>query len=135
MLSVGSRDTTMPWSWAFAPLTGSALVRAVRAGVTAGHGAGNVRDATSRIFTAFTRLLHSCKTAAVKFDMSADEAGGGGVETVPTLQTLINQSATNLDVVTPIKARACDALNLVRRNKSREQDDDSRVMRKGAERC
>ena len=54
---------------------------------------------------------------------------------MPTLQTLINQSTTNLDVVTPIKARACDALNLVRRSRSRGQGDDARVMRKGAERC
>jgi hypothetical protein len=54
---------------------------------------------------------------------------------VTTLQTLISQSATNIDVVAPIKARACDALNLVRKSKSRGQADDSRVMRRGAERC
>ncbi|SOX51500.1 hypothetical protein MAAFP003_161, partial [Mycobacterium ahvazicum] len=54
---------------------------------------------------------------------------------VPTLQTLINQSSTNLEVVAPIKARACDALNLVLRNRSRGQADGSRVMRRGAERC
>jgi hypothetical protein len=52
-----------------------------------------------------------------------------------SLQTLINQSTTNLDVVTPIKARACDALNLVRRNKPRGQGAEGRVMRQGAERC
>ncbi|MCV7410215.1 hypothetical protein [Mycobacterium florentinum] len=52
-----------------------------------------------------------------------------------TLQTLINQSATNIDVVAPIKARACDALNLVRKSTWRGRGDDSRVMRKGAERC
>lgn len=52
-----------------------------------------------------------------------------------TLQTLINQSATNLDVVSPIRARACVALNAVLRNRSREQQADSRLMRRGAERC
>jgi hypothetical protein len=54
---------------------------------------------------------------------------------VPTLQTLINQSSTNLDVVAPIKARACDALNLVLRSRARGQRTDSRVMRRGDERC
>ena len=54
---------------------------------------------------------------------------------MPTLQNLINQSSTNLDVVAPIKARACDALNLVRRSRSRGQVADSRVMRRGDERC
>lgn len=52
-----------------------------------------------------------------------------------TLQTLINQGSTNLDVVGPIKARACDALHAVLRSRSREQGADSRVMRPGAERC
>lgn len=52
-----------------------------------------------------------------------------------TLQTFINQSSTNLGVVGPIKAHACDALQLVRRSKSRGQAAESRLMRKGAERC
>jgi hypothetical protein len=56
---------------------------------------------------------------------------------VPTLQTWINQSSTktNLDVVSPIKARACDALNAVLRNRPRQSGTDSRLMRKGTERC
>jgi len=49
-------------------------------------------------------------------------------------QTLINQSSTNLDVVAPIKARVCNALQVVRRSRSREGAD-SRLMTRGAERC
>jgi hypothetical protein len=54
---------------------------------------------------------------------------------VPTLQTWINQSSTNLDIVSPIKARAYDALNAVLRNRPRQSGTDSRLMRKGVERC
>ncbi|BAX90369.1 hypothetical protein [Mycobacterium shigaense] len=52
-----------------------------------------------------------------------------------TLQTWINQNSTNLDVVTPIKERACDALAAVLRSRPRRAKADSRVMRKGVERC
>lgn len=52
-----------------------------------------------------------------------------------TLQTLINQGSANLDVVAPIKERACSALHAVMRSRSREQDGEPRVMRRGAERC
>jgi hypothetical protein len=54
---------------------------------------------------------------------------------VPTLHSWINQSPTNLDVVTPLKARACDALQTVLGSKSRRITADSRVMRRGVERC
>ena len=54
---------------------------------------------------------------------------------MPTLQTWINQSSTNLDVVTPIKERACDALSAVLRSRPHRSEADSRVMRKGDERC
>lgn len=54
---------------------------------------------------------------------------------MPTLQTWINQSSTNLDVVTPIKERACDALAAVLRSRPHRSETDSRVMRKGVERC
>ncbi|WP_264993100.1 hypothetical protein, partial [Mycobacterium montefiorense] len=60
---------------------------------------------------------------------------GGEVDTVTTLQTLMNQGTSNLDLVGPIKARACDALNAVRRTRSRGQAAELRVMRRGAERC
>ncbi|HEY0226310.1 MAG TPA: hypothetical protein VGC05_07905 [Mycobacterium sp.] len=52
-----------------------------------------------------------------------------------TLQTWMNQSTTNLDVVTPIKARCGDALAAVLRSRPRRSETDSRVMRKGVERC
>ena len=45
------------------------------------------------------------------------------------------QSSTNFDVVAPIKARACDALDAVLRGKPRKLGADPRLMRKGAERC
>jgi hypothetical protein len=54
---------------------------------------------------------------------------------VSTLQTWINQSSTNLGVVSPIKARACDALNAVLRTRPRQSGTDARLMRKGVERC
>ncbi|WP_173813910.1 hypothetical protein [Mycobacterium rhizamassiliense] len=53
---------------------------------------------------------------------------------MPPLQTWISQSTTNLDVVTPIKARAYEALQAVLRSKPKPVPD-SRVMRKGDERC
>lgn len=58
-----------------------------------------------------------------------------------TLQTLMNQNRTmnqnptNADVATPIKERACDALHAVLRSKPRPSGTESRLMRRGAERC
>lgn len=54
---------------------------------------------------------------------------------MPPLQTWISQNSTNLDVVTPIKERACDALAVVLRSRPHRSAADSRVMRKGSERC
>jgi hypothetical protein len=45
------------------------------------------------------------------------------------------QSSTDVDVVAPIKARACDALYAVLRSQPRKLGADARLMRKGAERC
>ncbi len=52
-----------------------------------------------------------------------------------TLQAWISQSPTNLDVVAPIKARACNALNAVMGKKRRQQGAGPRLMPAGAERC
>ena len=46
-----------------------------------------------------------------------------------------SQSPTNLDVIAPIKARACDALQAVLRSKSRQVRADPQLMRRGVERC
>jgi hypothetical protein len=54
---------------------------------------------------------------------------------VAPLQAWINQGPTNLDVVTPIKTRAYDALQAVLRSKSRRTGTDLRLMRRGDERC
>jgi hypothetical protein len=54
---------------------------------------------------------------------------------VATLPAWISQSPTNLDVVAPIKARACNVLHAVVRSKRRRLGADQRVMRTGAERC
>jgi hypothetical protein len=54
---------------------------------------------------------------------------------VPTLQPRSSQSPTNLDVIAPIKARACDALQAVLRSKSRQVPADPQLMRRGLERC
>lgn len=51
------------------------------------------------------------------------------------MQAWINQSPTNLDVVAPIKSRACDALQAVLRSRSRQSAAESRLMRRGVERC
>ncbi|MCV7101828.1 hypothetical protein [Mycobacterium palustre] len=53
-----------------------------------------------------------------------------------TLQAWITQNPTNLDVVTPIKVRARDALAAVLRNgKPRQANPQDRIMPRGAERC
>jgi hypothetical protein len=83
----------------------------------------------------FTAARRTRKPAAVEFNESAYWPNGQGIETVPTLQTWISQTPTNLDVVAPIKARACDALLAVLRSKRRQVAADSRIMRRGAERC
>ena len=56
---------------------------------------------------------------------------------MPTLQDWIPQGPANLDVVTPIKARACDALQAVLKSRRRPAPAaaGSRLMRRGAERC
>ena len=95
----------------------------------------DVPDTTSLLIAAFTKVLHTCKTAAVKFEPIGHLAAQRKVGIVSTLQTWINQSSTNLDVVSPIKARACDALNAVLRTRPRQSGTDSRLMRKGVERC
>ncbi|WP_197283514.1 hypothetical protein [Mycobacterium sp. Marseille-P9652] len=56
-----------------------------------------------------------------------------------TLQALIGQGPTNLDVVTPIKERACHALYAVLRSRPKgllgQGGPDVRLMPRGAERC
>ena len=94
-----------------------------------------MRYATTRLFLAFTTARRARKTAAVEFNELAYWPDGQGIETVPTLQTWISQTPANLDVVAPIKARAWDALQAVLRGKPRQAGSDSRIMRKGAERC
>jgi hypothetical protein len=54
---------------------------------------------------------------------------------VSTLQSWIRQAPTNLDVMTPIKARAYDALNVVLNTTRRPADSGPRLMARGAERC
>jgi hypothetical protein len=94
-----------------------------------------VPDTTTRLLVTFTNERYLRKTAAVKFDESAHPPNRRRVEIVATRQAGINQSPTNLDVVGPIKARACDALQAVLGSKSRRAGTDMRLMRRGAERC
>jgi hypothetical protein len=55
---------------------------------------------------------------------------------VAALQAWISQNPTNLDVVNPIKARACDALQAVLRNRpARQKAPHPRIMVRGVERC
>jgi hypothetical protein len=94
-----------------------------------------VSDTTTRLIVTFTNVLHTCKTAAMKFDKSAHWPNRRRIEIVPTLQPRSSQSPTNLDVIAPIKARACDALQAVLRSKSRQVPADPQLMRRGLERC
>ena len=68
----------------------------------------------------------------MKFDESGHWPNKRRVGTVPPW---INQSPTNLDVVAPIRTRAYDALQAVLRSKLRRPGADSRLMRRGVERC
>ena len=53
-----------------------------------------------------------------------------------TLQAWIRQNPTNLDVVAPIKARACNALQAMLRSRpSRQKAPSLRIMARGVERC
>jgi hypothetical protein len=54
---------------------------------------------------------------------------------VATLPAWINQNPTELDVVAPIKERACDALQAVLGRKPRQVRSEARIMCRGAERC
>lgn len=56
---------------------------------------------------------------------------------MPTLQDWIAQDPTSLDVVAPLRARACDALRALLKSRRRPAPAPaaSRLMRKGAERC
>jgi hypothetical protein len=55
---------------------------------------------------------------------------------VPTLQDWIPQRPPNLDVVAPVRARACDALQALLKSRRRPGPvtAEIRLMRKGAER-
>jgi hypothetical protein len=55
--------------------------------------------------------------------------------TVATLQRWMSQSPTSRDLVAPIKARACDALQAVLRSGPRQAGSHARIMSKGVERC
>ncbi len=54
-----------------------------------------------------------------------------------TLQDWISQNPYHLDVVAPIRARACDALQAVLKSRRRPAPvaSELRLMRRGAERC
>ena len=92
-------------------------------------------DATRRLIVPFTSARRARKTAALKFYEPAKGPNRQGVDTVPTLQAWISQTPSNLDVVTPIKERACDALLAVLRSRSRRADASLPLMPRGAERC
>jgi len=94
-----------------------------------------VPDTTPRLFVTFTEVRHIGKGAAVEFDESAHRPSKRRIEIVAALQPWMNQSPTNLDIVAPIKARACDALQAVMGNRSRRAGTELRLMRRGAERC
>lgn len=97
--------------------------------------AADVGDATMRLFQTFTPARRPRKTSAVQFNESVHWPTRQRIDTVSTLQSWISQTPANLDVVAPIKARACDALQAVLRSKPRQGRLHSRLMPRGAERC
>lgn len=52
-----------------------------------------------------------------------------------TLPSWVSQGSANLDVVAPLKARACDALYAVLGSKRRPAATAPRIMPRGVERC
>lgn len=52
-----------------------------------------------------------------------------------TLPAWVSQAPANLDVVTPLRARACDALDAVLGSKRRPAATGTRIMSRGVERC
>ncbi|MCV7438554.1 hypothetical protein [Mycobacterium seoulense] len=52
-----------------------------------------------------------------------------------TLPSWISQSPTHLDVMTPLKARACDAWQAVLRSGPRRARANVTLMQRGVERC
>ncbi|BBZ46489.1 hypothetical protein [Mycobacterium parmense] len=52
-----------------------------------------------------------------------------------TLQSWIPRNPASLDVITPIKARACSALNAVLKSRPIDAPAKARLMPRGAERC
>jgi hypothetical protein len=95
----------------------------------------DVGYATGGLFVTFTAARRARKTTAVEFTEVAHWPNRQGMKTVAPHQAWISQNPTNLDVVAPIKARACDALQAVLKSKPRPVGADSRIMRRGIERC
>jgi hypothetical protein len=54
---------------------------------------------------------------------------------VATLPSWVNQGPAKLDVVAPLRARACDALYAVLGSKRRQPAAGPRIMSRGVERC
>ncbi len=87
------------------------------------------------LFAGFTPARRTGKAGPVQFNESAHRPDREGNEIVATLPSWISQSPTNFDVVTPIKARACDAWQAVRRSGPRREHTNVTLMRRGVERC
>ena len=51
------------------------------------------------------------------------------------LPSWVSQGSANLDVVAPLRARACDALYAVLKSKRRPPAAGPRIMSRGVERC
>ncbi|TAM71741.1 hypothetical protein [Mycobacterium sp.] len=56
-------------------------------------------------------------------------------QTVAELPSWVSQGSANLDVVAPLRARACDALYAVLGSKRRRAPAGPRLMSRGIERC
>ncbi|MGD1255912.1 hypothetical protein ACKUT9_16880 [Mycobacterium seoulense] len=94
-----------------------------------------VRRATMRFFAVFIPARRVRKAGRVQFNVSAHRPNRRRIETVATLPSWISQSPTHLDVMTPLKARACDAWQAVLRSGPRRAPANVTLMQRGVERC
>jgi hypothetical protein len=83
------------------------------------------------MFTSARRLR---RTAVVQLNESAHGRKDKG-STVVTLPSWVSQGPANLEMVAPLKARACEALYAALGSKRRPASAGPRIMSRGVERC
>lgn len=88
-------------------------------------------DPTEGLLALFTQVRPVRKAGRLKYNNVIQQR----INTVTTLQNLINHNAGGSDLVAPIRARACHALHAVLRTGARRPVPGPRLMEPGMERC